>query len=111
MSQLLLWLLVLLAALDITTRAENSSRKLQALLELRRQILAEPEAARLQFCEKLEAEGPRLSWREQGSWTSACSHANQSRGLPRYWRLEARLKYGMLFLFELPIRVSIVILA
>lgn len=112
MSQMLVWVLAILASWDTLARGTEAQQQLLDLVQLRRQLIADAPGARLAFCaDSARQQSARLLWRSAGSWTSACSPAAGTRGLPRYWRIEARLKYGMLFLLELPITVSIVILA
>ncbi len=112
MTQLILWILALLASWDTVARAVESEKQLLAIVQLRRQLLIDASEARLTFCQEAPKSGStRLLWRSQDRWVPACSDRSGMRGPPRYWRIEARLKYGMLFLLELPITVSIVILA
>lgn len=112
MSQVLVWVLAILASWDAFLRLESSRIQIDQSLRLRRELMKSPYLARQTYCKDAAAwEGVRVLWRAGESWTSACSSGSLARGLPRYWRIETRLKYGMLFLLELPITFSIVILA
>ena len=76
---------------------------------VRRQLLADPGEARRLFCSK-PPPLLGLDWREQDRWVSVCHSGTETPRVARYWKLEMRLNYGMLFLGEVPITMSIVIL-
>lgn len=97
------------AAWELCGNTLRFARSLEELTEFRRLLLEDPGKARRRLCEKPDY-AIKLYQKQQGQWLLSCQAPFNSSRLARYWRLEARPKYGMLFLLELPITVSIVIL-
>jgi hypothetical protein len=109
MGRTVIYLIAILMSWNTWFHVHSFAQASRDWRRVRRHLLADAREARRLFC--LEPPpGLALSWREAGQWTSVCHSDQETPRLARYWRLEMRPNYGMLFLGQVPIRMSIVIL-
>lgn len=115
MYRILPWALALMASLDLIIQTNEVHQNFLAVLDLRRKILKNPWETRREFCQMSPLpplESLVLLWREGETWVDSCqSMFERANSAPRYWKLEVRPKIRLLFLGELPITLSIVILS
>jgi hypothetical protein len=104
------WILVVLTACDLVRQTTNFDEALRSATSLRRVVLRQDLKLSQNFC-KNPPLALRWQWREDGIWTDVCSTFTGYSNLPRYWKLELAYKYELLFAWEIPITVTIVILA
>ncbi len=97
------------AACEFCINASRLAHGLEESASWRRQFLADPGKARLALCASSN-QAITLYQKREGQWLLSCDQPPLTVHIPRYWRIETRMKYGMLFLVELPITVTIVIL-
>jgi len=74
---------------------------------MRHNVLVDPKKARAIFCSKLQLTNIVLLFREQRDWADSCESQSRTGELPRFWRIELRFIYKVLFLPELPITFPI----
>lgn len=114
MFRILPWVMALLASLDLVIQSNEVGQSILAALNLRQRLFQDPWWTRREFCQVSPSSGPvlQLQWKEGNGWVDAClSSDDRVNSAPRYWRVEARPNFRLLFLGELPITMSIVILS
>ncbi len=102
-------LLVLILANGLVEAARFETALAQAT-SLRHIILSNDAIASQKFCKNPNS-ALHWQWREEGIWTDVCSSFTGFSKLPRFWKVQLKHKYKLLFTCELPITVTIVILS
>ena len=109
MNPMISWLICILAACEFGLNTARLAEGLQAVASWRRRLLADPASAQRSLCS--EPNQVIKLYQKQGDlWVLSCDQPQAAAHIARYWRIDTRIKYGMLFLVELPITVTIVIL-
>lgn len=102
-------LLALILAWDFYANARALQTNLRALVSMRQLVIINPSAARTLHCKQPILSTIQVSWRESGLWQDVCKSSSATGSAPRYWRIEAKINYRMLFLSELPITFAIIL--
>jgi hypothetical protein len=104
------WSIAVMTACDGLMQSIHFNEELSRIISIRRAIIAHDQKVGQEFC---KVPSPALHWqlREEGIWTDVCSSFTGYSNLPRYWKLQLEYKYKLLFNWEIPITVTIVILA
>lgn len=102
--------IVFLTACEGLLQAVAFQKSLRDATALRHIILSRDDMLGHKICNN---PSPALlwQWRDSGIWTDVCSSFTGFSPLPRFWKVQLSYKYKLLFRWELPITVSIVILS
>jgi hypothetical protein len=94
-------------SLDFLLWSLKFNQGLNQIEKARVALMQNPESARRQYCQ-LDWPLLAIEQRVDGAWTDSCALAAKGSGsLARYWSLSLSMKYRVLFLYELPIYMSI----
>lgn len=104
------WTLAVMTACEGLLQSIRFEEALRQATAMRHVILIQDQRLSQEFC-KNPSPVLRWQWREDGIWTDVCSSFTGYSNLPRFWKLQLDYKYKLLFSWEIPITVSIVILA
>lgn len=104
------WTLAVMTACESVLQSVRFDEALRQATAMRHAILIQDLQLSQEFC-KSPSPALRWQWREDGIWTDVCSSFTGYSNLARYWKVQLNYKYKLLFTWDIPITVTIVILA